>query len=132
MAHRLLGSRRMAPHTVLVVDDERDFRDALEAVLADEGFNLLKAGTAAEGVSMALVLQPEVVLMDVWLPDGRGLDALTRLRQRGFERPVVVVSGAPELLDALPRGADAVLPKPLDCDALCALLQSFIRPGARR
>jgi two-component system KDP operon response regulator KdpE len=119
-----------ARKTVLVIDDDRDFREALEAALDHEGFDVLHAANARDGVTLALAELPDVVLLDHGLPDGRGTDALTELRARGFERPVVILSGSADRPGLRHPGADHVLHKPVDYDQLCAVLKAASERGA--
>jgi DNA-binding response OmpR family regulator len=115
----------VARKTLLIVDDDRDFREALEAALTQEGFDVVPARTAAVGVELALACNPDAVLLDDRLPDGRGYDALTVLRERGFGRPVVLVSGFADVLDLRHPSATRVLRKPVDYDELVALLRAL-------
>jgi DNA-binding NarL/FixJ family response regulator len=79
--------------TVLIVDDHRTFRATARALLEAEGFRVVGEGAdAAEGIEAAHRLQPDVVLLDVELPDGNGFDVAARLTGNGSRRNVVLVS----------------------------------------
>jgi DNA-binding response OmpR family regulator len=109
--------------TVLVVDDDQDFREALEGALGHEGYDVLTASSGSRGVALAMSRHPDVVLLDDLLPPGqRGVEVLAELRQKGYAGHVVMISGSPGLTSA-PPGANHLLPKPVDYDALCRLLE---------
>jgi two-component system KDP operon response regulator KdpE len=114
---------------VLVVDDEaqihRFLRPALEAV----GYDVERADTAAEGLRLAAARGPDVVLLDLGLPDMDGLQALEKLR--GFsEVPVIVLSARDreaEKIAALDSGADDYLEKPFAVGELMARIRAVLR-----
>jgi DNA-binding NarL/FixJ family response regulator len=81
------------PQTVLVVDDHADFRAAARSLLESEGFKVVaEGGTAAEAVGLARQLHPAVVLLDIRLPDGDGLDVAETLALLPNAPAVVLVS----------------------------------------
>ena len=66
--------------TILIVDDEKDLRDALATALADEGFNVLTAADGDEGLKMAFEHKPDLILLDLVMPKLDGYAVLDRLR----------------------------------------------------
>ncbi|MGA9425423.1 MAG: response regulator, partial [Terracidiphilus sp.] len=80
---------------VLVVDDEADIRSSLEEILREEGYGVAGAESVAEARTLLDDAAYDVVLLDIWLPDGDGLDMLKETRQLPEEsRPeVVIISG---------------------------------------
>jgi len=80
--------------SVLVVDDSPDFLDLLEELLGREGYTVLKAGAAAEGLEMIARSRPAAVLLDIMMPDRTGVDMLENIRwERGLgELPVICMS----------------------------------------
>ena len=66
--------------TILVVDDEKDIRDALSTILTDEGFNVLTAADGDEGLKMAFEHKPDLILLDLVMPKLDGYAVLDRLR----------------------------------------------------
>jgi CheY-like chemotaxis protein len=108
--------------TILVVDDERDIRDAISELLEDEGYEVEEAGDGAEALNKARVCHPAVVLLDLMMPGMNGWEF--RARQRGDpelkEIPVIVVSA----LDKV-AGVDAAgyLQKPFDLDDLLSAVR---------
>jgi DNA-binding NarL/FixJ family response regulator len=83
--------------TVLVVDDHVGFRAEARALLELDGLDVVgEAGTVAEALALTAHLQPDVVLLDVGLPDGDGLEIVGRLRERSPGAAVVLTSGRRE------------------------------------
>lgn len=102
--------------SVLLIDDHDLIRQGLSrAFERSDDFGVVgQAGTLAEGERMVHALQPEVVVIDVRLPDGSGLDATRRLRERNPEMGIVVLTmyaGDEQLFAALEAGASAFVPK---------------------
>ncbi len=109
-----------APPTVLVVDDEKNIRRTLQLVLEGDGYRVLGAETAAQG--LAILASPEtpvdLVILDVKLPDMSGLEALKKLRadEPTQHLPVVIISGhatVHDAVDAIKNGANDFVEKPL-------------------
>jgi len=104
------------PTSVLLIDDHDLIRQGLSrAFERSPDFTVVgQAGTLAEGERMAHGLAPEVVVIDVRLPDGSGLDAARRLRERNQDMGIVVLTmyaGDEQLFAALEAGASAFVPK---------------------
>lgn len=94
--------------TVLVIDDHAGFRGRARAMLEAEGFEVVaEAGDGTSGVSAAARLQPDLVLVDVGLPDLDGFAVAQRLRAGGIRSRVVLTSGR-DLVDFGDRGAASV------------------------
>src|SRR5689334_19667582 len=105
---------------VLVVDDDHDVRAALKAVLSPE-WSVQVAGTARDAVIRFGEFSPDVVLLDVQLPDGSGLDLLSQFKMYSETTPVVMMSGAGTLdrvIDSMKHGAETFLQKPFDYHTL--------------
>ncbi len=66
---------------VLIVDDEAEIRESLESILSEEGYVVTTAATAAEALALIRDAAYDVVLLDIWLPDRDGLEALGEIRQ---------------------------------------------------
>lgn len=114
---------------VLVVEDELPVRRFLRASLAGHGFRVLEAETGAAGLTLAASHNPDVVLLDLGLPDGDGVDSLRRLRE--WSRvPVIVISARGREEDkvaALDGGADDYLTKPFGVGELLARIRVALR-----
>jgi two-component system KDP operon response regulator KdpE len=120
--------------TVLVVEDDAALATALEATLKAAGYRPVRARTAAEGLRWFNHYAPDVVLLDLGLPDRDGLTVLADLRERGSTVPVVVLSarGAEAVkVRALDLGADDYVQKPFGVDELLARLRAALRHGVQ-
>jgi CheY-like chemotaxis protein len=118
---------------VLVIDDERIIRELLVEHLSDEGYVVDAAQTIAEARARIAVARPELIVLDLMLPDHTGWDFL-RARQLDpplLRIPVVVISAATRerMEQAAELGADALLSKPFDLSDVSALVHRFARAG---
>jgi two-component system, cell cycle response regulator DivK len=115
--------------TVLLVEDNPDERMLYTTLLEHYGYRVLAAGTAEEGVWLARTKRPDLILMDVHLPDGNGLDAAKRIRTipESAEIPIVAttVHKVPRG-QALEAGCEGYLPKPFVPKQLLAAVESLI------
>jgi two-component system KDP operon response regulator KdpE len=114
---------------VLVVDDEPQVRRALRTSLEAHGYEVATAGTGEEGVITAADSRPDLIFLDLGLPDLDGSEVIRRLR--GFsEVPVIVLSVRDRQVDkvaALDAGADDYVTKPFGVDELLARLRAQLR-----
>jgi CheY-like chemotaxis protein len=113
---------------VLVVDDNRDAADALAALLAVHGYSASAAYSGADAIRQADESHPDVVLLDIGMPETTGFDVARALRSyKRAPKPVIVaVTGAAEPSDRLAArmaGFDHYLVKPVEVHALVELLQ---------
>jgi two-component system KDP operon response regulator KdpE len=116
----------------LVVDDEPRIRRALEVMLGRAGYDVRTAGTAAEGLASAVLTQPDVILIDLLLPDGDGSELCRQIREFSVV-PVLLLSAVDderEKVRALDAGADDYLTKPFGIDELLARLRAIRRRRA--
>ena len=114
---------------VLVVDDEAPIRRALQIGLRAQGYDVLIAADARTALDACREDSPDVVLLDLGLPDRTGFDVLRQLRE-WRTIPVIVVSarhGATDKVDALDLGADDYVTKPFGMDELMARLRAALR-----
>jgi len=114
---------------ILVVDDETEIRQSLETILREEGYAVASTGTASEALELIRDVEYDVVLLDIWLPDGDGLDVLARIRELGLSAPpeVVIISGHGTIESAVRAtklGAYDFLEKPLSLDRTLLLLKN--------
>src|SRR5574341_1194269 len=110
-----------APSTVLVVDDEHLIRWSLEQQLRREGYSVLLAETGAEALQRAQADVPDLVLLDVRLPDADGLEILERLRAANPEALVIMITahgGVESAVRAMKLGAHDYIIKPFDVEEL--------------
>ena len=119
-----------APPRVLVVDDETAIREALERALRLEGFvvDLAEGGTVA--LERLAAEPPDVVVLDVVMPDLDGIEVTRRLRGAGSRVPICILSARDEVADrvaGLRAGADDYLVKPFALEELTARLHALLR-----
>jgi two-component system, OmpR family, KDP operon response regulator KdpE len=115
--------------TVLVIEDEPQIRRFLRASLGSQGYKFYEATTAKEGLSEAAAHPPEVVLLDLGLPDMDGLEVILRLRE-WLSAPIIIISARGQEGDkvaALDSGADDYLTKPFGVAELMARLRVALR-----
>jgi two-component system, NtrC family, nitrogen regulation response regulator NtrX len=121
---------------VLIVDDEADIRESLEAILNEEDYVITTAGTAAEALELIRDADYQAVLLDIWLPDGDGLDVLAAIRGDASHTPrpgapeVIMISGHGTIeaaVRATKLGAYDFLEKPLSMDRTLLVLRNAIQ-----
>ncbi len=115
---------------VLVVDDEQPIRRLLRVGLTAEGYGILDAHNAAEADAILRRERPDVVILDLGLPDRSGQDLLEQWRRELIEVPVVVLSSRtdePGIVRALDLGADDYVTKPFGMKELAARLRVALR-----
>ncbi len=119
--------------TILVVEDEESITTPLVEALAREGFDATVARTAEEALELAERTHPELVLLDLMLPDGSGFDVLRELR-RSSAVPVIVVSARADEADrvvGLELGADDYVVKPFSAREVAARIRAVLRRSER-
>ena len=115
---------------VLVVDDEPALRDALESSLAFEGYEVATASDGVEALDAIAENKPDLVLLDIMMPRMDGLTAVRRLRSRGDNVPVLMLTARDAVGDrvtGLDVGADDYLAKPFELDELLARVRALLR-----
>ena len=111
---------------LVVIDDEPIICHSFRRVFASPEMDVFTAGTVAEGWRLVEREQPDVIVLDLQLPDGSGLDLLERIRANDPRRPVIFITahGSMETaIEAMKRGAFDYLTKPLDLDQMTAILK---------
>ncbi|MDC0676466.1 response regulator [Sorangium atrum] len=117
---------------VLLIEDEPQMRRFLRAMLAARGYRLVETETGAEGIAQATTRNPDLVLLDLGLPDMDGLEVTRRLRE-WTAVPIIVLSARgqeQDKIDALDGGADDYLTKPFSAGELLARLRVALRHAA--
>ena len=117
----------VARERVLVIDDDLPLRGMLAAALRQHGFQVLLAGDGAEGQRALNIHHPDIILLDLAMPDVNGWDFLQRLQETGHlgKIPIVVLSAHVRVEPAalLQMGVAAILPKPFNLNELIELIE---------
>lgn len=119
---------RPAP-LILLIEDEPQMRRFLRAALGGHDYRLAEAGTAKEGLAHAAGRNPDVILLDLGLPDQDGLEVVQQLREWS-RTPIIVLSARgreQDKVSALDRGADDYLTKPFSVEELLARIRVALR-----
>lgn len=116
---------------ILIVDDDFDQADALSVCFRKQGYEVTIATSCGDGLALATSSRPDVVVLDVCLPDGDGLDVCAELADHAAtsDVPVIVVSGAERgeiVRQARTAGCRFFVRKPFDPNALLVLVQQAI------
>jgi two-component system KDP operon response regulator KdpE len=117
------------PPLILLIEDEPQMRRFLRTALGSHDYRLVEAGTAKEGLAQAAGRNPDVILLDLGLPDGDGLDVTRQLREWSAT-PIIILSARGREQDkvaALDLGADDYLTKPFGVDELLARIRVALR-----
>lgn len=115
---------------IILIDDHTLFREGLESLLSRRNINILAAvGSGQEGLRLAAELNPDVILLDMRMPEMDGMDVLRQLRQNGFTNPVVMLttsSDERDLVESLRSGAQGYLLKDMEPDELVLALRDIV------
>src|SRR5437867_2401947 len=112
--------------TLLVIDDEESVRYSFRRVFESDAVQVLTAGTAAEGLEQVRQRAPDVVVLDVQLPDRSGREGFRQLQADDRKRPVMFITAhgtAETAIEAMKGGAFDYLVKPVDLERLSQLLE---------
>lgn len=118
---------------ILVVDDEQAVRESLRRSLRFNGYDVLIASDGVEAVETVRNDNPELLILDVMMPNMDGLEVCRTLRSEGWDRPILVLTardGVSDRVAGLDAGADDYLPKPFALEELLARVRSLIRRAA--
>ena len=116
-------------YKVLIIEDEGNIRHFVKTILATNGYQVIEAKTAAAGKMAFMSHSPDVVILDLGLPDGDGMDFLKLIRQ-DFSTPIIVLSARTDEKDkvvALDSGANAYITKPFGTAELQARVRAALR-----
>jgi two-component system KDP operon response regulator KdpE len=125
------GGMSNAPH-ILVVDDEAQILRAMRTILTEKQFKVTTASRGEEGLTLAATLEPDLVILDLGLPDMDGVEVCTRLRE-WTQIPIIILSvrdSEREKVAALDMGADDYLTKPFSIEELLARVRVALRHAA--
>ncbi|MEI7480963.1 MAG: response regulator transcription factor [Elusimicrobiota bacterium] len=120
----------MSGKKILVIDDDAHLRESLAEVLDLEGFDCLQAGNAKSGIESAKKHTPDVVIMDIQLPDSSGFQICQELRRYSKDFILIMMTGrflsAEEKTQGFSLGADEYLTKPFDIQELCLRIRQLL------
>lgn len=120
------------PH-ILVIDDEQQILRALRTILSQQNYQVTSASTGEEGLAYATAVRPDIIILDLGLPDMTGVQVCQQIREWS-DLPVIVLSAhdsEAEKVAALDAGADDYLTKPFGVDELLARVRVALRHRSR-
>jgi two-component system nitrogen regulation response regulator NtrX len=115
--------------SVLVVDDEAAIRDSLHMILEYEGYRVEEAANGSQALNKVAERAPDAIVLDIKMPEMDGLELLKALRERGYDMPVLMISGHADVataVEATRRGAFDFFEKPLQRDRVLLSLRNAI------
>ena len=125
----------MSTARILVVDDENDIRELVRDILSEEGYTVDTAANAADARAACARQAPDLVLLDIWMPDTDGISLLREWQQAQLAAPVVMMSGhgtVETAVEATRLGAVDYVEKPLSLAKLLRTVQRALDEGKRR
>jgi len=132
----LLEIGRMAK--VLIIDDDIHIANILREHLAHEGYEVLVSNTGADGLAAVFKLKPDVILLDVMLPDATGFQVCKEIRKKPSAQaiPIIMMSGVARYPNqkgfGLERGANEYILKPFEIVEVGELVHSYANPGKHK
>lgn len=124
----------MNKQTILIIEDEKNIGNYIETIVISNGYKAIRALNGMSGLSLCTSHHPDMILLDLGLPDVDGMEVLQRIR--GFSSvPVIVISARTqekEKVEALDNGADDYITKPFGSDELLARIRTALRHSSQR
>lgn len=114
---------------ILVVEDDRPIRNFITASLKAQGFNYIETDKGMEGIALSMSHKPDLIVLDLGLPDMDGIDVITKVREWS-KIPIIIVSAREnerQKIEALDKGADDYLTKPFGIGELLARIRVSLR-----
>ena len=121
--------------TILAVDDEESIIDLLKYNIEKEGYTFISADNGKDGLKLALEKKPDLIILDVMLPEKDGLTVCKEIRQEKIETPIIMLSARGEEIDkiiGLEIGADDYMTKPFSTRELIARIKANLRKVEKR
>lgn len=115
---------------ILIVDDEPNIRDLLSTSLRFAGFAIRAVGSGSAAISAVLEEEPDLMILDVMLPDMSGFSVTKRLRESGFTSPILFLTAKDDTQDkvtGLTVGGDDYVTKPFSLDEIVARIRAILR-----
>ena len=119
---------------ILIIEDELDLIKGLKLNLSDEGFEVDSAVTGTDGLRKAVEMAPDLIILDIMLPEMDGLEVCRKLRQKNISTPVIMLTAKGEEIDkvvGLELGADDYITKPFSLRELIARIKARLRNAER-
>jgi DNA-binding response OmpR family regulator len=118
---------------VLVVEDDLNIRELLTDVLTEEGYDIVAAANGGEALGALSTIWPDLMTLDLNLPDLTGEWVLTKLREQTNDRkpPVVIITAQPKIAPEVREMAEAIVPKPFELGELLDIIHRFVPPPHR-
>src|ERR1041384_7962160 len=119
----------MAKPKILVIDDEPDIQAALKMILEYEGYRHITAQSGQEGLDLIEEEHPDVIFLDIKMPNMDGNEVFETLRKKGLMSPVIMISGHATVsaaVDFIKRGAFDFLEKPLEREKMLVVLRNAL------
>ncbi|MGH2544391.1 MAG: response regulator transcription factor, partial [Ardenticatenaceae bacterium] len=120
----------MSQERILIVEDEPAVARGLEYGLTDAGFEVLRADRGNKALELARTAQPDLILLDIRLPDMSGFDVCRQLRGEGHRQPILMLTARDEEVDkvlGLELGADDYVVKPFSLRELISRIRALLR-----
>lgn len=113
---------------ILIIDDETLIRQSLRKICEDEGFNVITAGSAVKALRAIEESPPDIVILDIYLPDANGIDLLKTLKQTYPNLVIITITGKADIhsaVEAMKAGSIDYLEKPIDFEKLKNILKKI-------
>jgi two-component system OmpR family response regulator len=117
-------------HRILVVDDEPNIVDVVRMALRFQGFEVASAGTGQEALDQVAAFRPDLMVLDVMLPDMEGFDVAEKLGRRREDVPIIFLTArdaTPDKIRGLTSGGDDYVTKPFSLEELVARIRTILR-----
>lgn len=119
----------MAKGNILIVDDERGILDSLEGILSDEGYRVMKAEDGAQAMDLLKAANPDLILLDIWMPGMDGIETMQAIREFRKDIEVIIMSGHGNIESAVKAtklGAFDYIEKPLSLENVLRTINEAI------
>jgi len=120
--------------TILLIDDNHDSLNLIDRLLSSQGYVAYKMSTGLHAISFAKEAQPDLILLDITMPDINGFDICIELKadERSRHIPIIFMSAIHNTFNqqkALSVGGEAYVTKPIDIDRLLTVIETFLKNG---
>ncbi|OPY76402.1 MAG: Nitrogen regulation protein NR(I) [Syntrophorhabdus sp. PtaU1.Bin058] len=123
----------MKKKKILIIDDEQSLLESLEMFLSEKGYDVCCAISANEGIEKNASFGPDIVILDIRLPDKNGLDVLRELMQKHNEKNIIIITAFHDMettITAMKLGACEYIPKPIDIEELENAIDRALKVGS--